>query len=68
MDCFASLAMTMKRLFENLNRKGPQTHWSCAGLTRASIKRRRFSQRVMDCRVKPGNDDPADKSSWLLEN
>jgi hypothetical protein len=31
---------------------------SCAGLTRASIFfARKFLRRLMDCRVKPGNDD-----------
>jgi hypothetical protein len=29
---------------------------SCAGLTRASIKKRILPNR-MDCRVKPGNDE-----------
>jgi hypothetical protein len=33
----------------------PRAFSSCAGSTRASIKKRLFKK--MDCRVKPGNDD-----------
>src|SRR5438105_3568435 len=47
-------------LFEIVDRKsgtGAATHSaSCAGLTRASIDLRKSLPKVMDCRVKPGNE------------
>jgi hypothetical protein len=61
MDCFASLAMTMKRLFENLNRKAPTNSRVMRGLDPRIHQEKAFLSKVMDCRVKPGNDDPADK-------
>jgi hypothetical protein len=33
------------------------SHSSCAGLTRASMRRFSLPNPPMDCRVKPGNDE-----------
>jgi hypothetical protein len=33
------------------------SHASCAGLTRASIWRFQMLLELLDCRVKPGNDE-----------
>ena len=42
------------------DRAGDLAAPSCAGLTRASIFfARKFLRRLMDCRVKPGNDESA---------
>ncbi|HEV7877903.1 hypothetical protein, partial [Bradyrhizobium sp.] len=43
-----------------------QIEASCAGLTRASIFFVRSLSTMMDCRVKPGNDDFYEQASRLL--